>query len=58
VARRIRDVLWKSYWIIWISLMIWLEIRIQIQFARGRAISRDIQEIQERIEVLLHGHED
>ncbi len=50
----LRAVLWKSYWVIWVSLMIWMEIRIQIQFARGREISREIQEIQDRIKARLH----
>jgi hypothetical protein len=55
---RLRAVLWKFYWVIWVSLMVWMEIRIQVQFARGREILREIQEIQDRIEVHLHGHED
>jgi hypothetical protein len=55
---RLRAVLWKFYWVIWVSLMVWMEIRIQVQFARGREILREIQEIQGRIEVHLHGHED
>jgi hypothetical protein len=55
---RLRAVLWKFYWVIWVSLMVWMEIRIQVQFARGREISREIQEIQDRIEVRLHEYRD
>ncbi len=49
----LRAVLWKSYWVIWVLLMIWMEILIQLQFARGREISREIQEIHESIEAKL-----
>lgn len=53
-----RDLGWNLFGIVVISWMVWIEILIQIEFAEIRAISRDIQEIHDRIEVLLHGHED
>lgn len=58
MARRMRDLGWNLFGIVVISWMVWIEILIQIEFAEIRAISRDIQEIHDRIEVLLHGHED
>ncbi len=58
MARRMRDLGWNLFGIVVISWMVWIEILIQIEFAEIRAISRDIQEIHDRIEVRLHGHED
>jgi len=58
MSKRTKDPGWNLFGIVVISWMVWIEILIKIEFAKGRAISRDIQEIHDRIEVRLHGHED
>jgi hypothetical protein len=58
MSKRTGDLCWNLFGIVVMSWMVWIEILIQIEFAKGRAILRDIQEIHDRIEVRLHGHED
>jgi hypothetical protein len=58
VSKRTKDLGWNLFGIVTFAWIVWIEILIQIEFAKARAISRDIQEIHDRIEVQLHGHED
>jgi len=51
MTKRLREFWWNLFVIVTITWLVWIEILIQIKFAKGRAILRDIQEIQERIEV-------
>ena len=53
MSKRTRDLCWNLFGIVTVGWMVWIEILIQIEFAKGRAIMRDIREIHERIEVRL-----
>jgi hypothetical protein len=58
MSKRTGDLCWNLFGIVVMSWMVWIEILIQIEFAKGRAILRDIQKIHDSIEVRLYGHQD